>query len=64
MRKAEAEEKWVEQVLEVGVENYAKMYENRKMNWCFFLKNGAQRFWSDISEANQRKLGVAEEDIE
>lgn len=56
--KKEAEKEFVEKILAVGIERYYEMDERGKTHYCFDLKNGTQRFWTDLSEENRIKLGI------
>lgn len=60
--KAECEKEFVEQVQSVGgVKGYGCMAEGRKEYWYFDLANGTRRYWTNLSEENQKILGVYEE---
>lgn len=59
--KAKFEDEFVEQIKAAGIEWCSKMYERGHWYWCFMLKDGQQRFWKDLSEENQKKLGVYSE---
>ena len=64
MTREEEVEQWSDDVLSQGsVESYMTMYENGVWYWCFFLDSGVQRYWKDLPEHIQRKLGVKETDI-
>lgn len=56
--KAYHEKKFVEQILDVGIERVYETDEGNKTYYCFDLKNGTQRFWRDLSEENRIKLGI------
>ena len=60
-KKIEAEKKFVEQILAVGIERVYETDEGNKTYYCFDLKNGTQRFWRDLSEENRAKLGIGKE---
>lgn len=57
-RKADCEAEFVEQIQRIGIEWYSKMYERGRWYWCFHLRDGRQRFWTDLTEENQKELGV------
>ena len=56
MNKSETEKIFMEKILKVGIERYGNCNDNNKTYWFFDLKNGGQRFWTDLSEENQKKL--------
>ena len=62
MKKAEAEKKMLEHIKEKGLKSWTKMNgEGRTYNrwyYCFFLKNGEQRFWTNPSDEFKKELGV------
>jgi hypothetical protein len=62
MQKDEAEKILLAQIKETGLSGYSKMNgEGRARNneyYCFFLKTGEQRFWTNPSEAFRQELGI------
>jgi hypothetical protein len=62
MKKVDAENKLLEHIKEIGLENYSRMNgEGRTYNnlyYCFNLKNGEQRFWTNPSEEFKTALGI------
>ena len=54
--KAYHEKIFVEQILAVGIERVFETDEGNKTYYCFYLKNGNQRFWRDLSEENKEKI--------
>ena len=59
--KAKFEDEFIEQIQAAGIEWCSKMYERGLWYWFFMLKDGQQRFWKDLSEENQKTLGVYSE---
>ena len=59
--KAVCEKEFTEYILPIGIKGYGKTYENGNWYWFFNLKNGAIRYWTNLSEENQKTLGVSEE---
>ena len=47
---------FVEQILAVGIERVYETDEGNKTYYCFNLKNGTQRFWTDLSKENKEKI--------
>lgn len=45
-----------EQVLSVGIEWWCVMEERGNFYYCFMLKNGWQRFWTNMRESNLRRI--------
>lgn len=66
MSKAEAEKKLLEHIIEKGLKGHAVMNgEGRNRNteyYCFNLKNGEQRFWTNPSHAFLKELGIDDQD--
>lgn len=58
MTKAEAERKWREELLRTGVESSYCMYDRGRFYWCFFMKDGTQRHWTDPTYETLVMLGV------
>lgn len=60
--KAEAERLLIENIKEIGLASYYQMNgEGRrysKVYYCFNLKNGGQRFWTDPSEKFKAEIGI------
>lgn len=52
------EANFVEQILAIGIERVFETNEKNKTYYCFDLINGTQRFWTDLSEENRKKLGI------
>ena len=61
MNKAEREKRWRDDLIPVGVQKYAVMYDHGNFYWCFFMKNGTQRYWTNPSFETLILLGVDEE---
>jgi hypothetical protein len=56
--KAECEKEFVQYILSVGgVKCGGKMYERGNYYWFFDLANGERRYWTNLSEENQKLLG-------
>lgn len=62
MKKADAEKNLLEYIKEKGLDWYSITNgEGRKRNswyYCFNLKNGEQRFWTNPSEEFKTELGI------
>jgi len=62
MKKAEAEKMLLEHIKEIGLEGYSRMNgEGRarsNLYYCFNLKNGEQRFWTNPSEEFVKELRI------
>lgn len=62
MKKDEAEHILLKHIKEIGLASYCCMNgEGRNYNkeyYCFNLKNGEQRFWTDPSEKFKKELGI------
>lgn len=62
MKKADAEKKLLECIKENGLVGYSKTNgEGRTYNnwyYCFNLKNGEQRFWTNPSDMFKKELGI------
>ena len=58
MKKSEAEKKWRKELLCIGLESSACMYDNGNFYWCFFMKDGTQRYWVNPSFETLVMLGV------
>jgi hypothetical protein len=62
MKKADAEKILLEHIKEIGLEGYSRMNgEGRTYNtwyYCFNLKNGEQRFWTNPSDDFKTELGI------
>lgn len=57
--KAIQEKEFVNQIISVGgVKSCGCMEENGKDYWFFDLANGTRRYWTNLSEENQKLLGV------
>jgi len=63
MKKTDAELLLLNYIKEKGLASYSEMNgEGRKYNnlyFCFNLKNGEQRFWTNPSENFKRELGIS-----
>ena len=61
MKKAEAEKLFVKELLQAGgVELCYRMCEYGNWYYCFDLKDGTRRYWTNMSKENLSKLGVKE----
>lgn len=58
MTKAEAERKWREELLRIGVEEAGCMYDRGNFYWFFEMKDGNTRFWKSPSYETLVMLGV------
>lgn len=56
-KKALVEEKFVNMLLEIGIKTKCESTEGRNTYYCFWLKNGDQRYWTNLSKENRIKLG-------
>ena len=54
--KAYYEDLFVKHLLEVGVENWCETYERGNYYYCFWLKNGEQRYWTNMSEEHLEEI--------
>lgn len=54
--KAYYEDLFVKHLLEVGVENWCETYERGNYYYCFWLKNGEQRYWTNMSEEHIEEI--------
>lgn len=51
------ENEFVNHLLEVGIINKCESHEGRNVYYCFWLANGEQRFWMNLSKENRIKIG-------
>ena len=58
MKKEHAEKLFVENLIKIGIEKYWCMEEKGRFYWKFCLKNGQYRYWTNLSQENQLKLGI------
>lgn len=62
MKKSEHELILLNYIKEKGLSGYAQTYgegrSRNKLYFCFNLKNGEQRFWTNPSEEFKRELGI------
>ncbi len=62
MKKADAEKILLEHIKEIGLSSHSRMNgEGRTYNnlyYCFNLKNGEQRFWTNPSDSFKSELGI------
>lgn len=62
MKKSDGEKILLEHIKENGLASYSKMNGEGRMynNWyyCFNLKNGEQRFWTNPSDGFKKELGI------
>lgn len=62
MKKADEEKILLEHIKEIGLAGYSRMDgEGRQRNnsyYCFNLKNGEQRFWTNPSDDFKAALGI------
>ena len=54
--KAYYEKQFVEELLKVGVSQYSAMDERNNTYYCFWLKDGTQRYWTNMSEKNLNNI--------
>ena len=59
-RKLE-EDKFVSHLLKTGIKSKCESSEGRNTYYCFWLKNGEQRYWVNLSQENRIKVGFKEE---
>ena len=59
--KAQCEKEFTEYILSIGIKTYGKTDDNGNCYWFFNLKNGMRRYWTNLSEENQKTLGVSED---
>lgn len=58
MTKAEAERKWREELLHIGVEEAGCMYYRGNFYWVFDMKDGNTRYWTSPSYETLVMLGI------
>ena len=58
MKKAEAERKWREKLLAVGVECAGCMYDHGNFYWFFKMKDGEMRYWTNPIYETLVMLGI------
>lgn len=59
IKKADAEKQFIQQVLNAGgIKSYYEMYERGNYYYCFDLKDGSRRYWTNLSEDGAKKLGI------
>ena len=51
-KKDTQEEKFLNEILKVGVKSVARMHDCGHDYYCFWLINNTQRYWTDMSEEN------------
>ena len=51
------EDKFVNMLLEIGIKTRCEMSEGRNTYYCFWLKDGQQRYWTNLSNENRKKVG-------
>ena len=56
-KKKIAEDKFVNMLLEIGIKSMCESDEGRNTYYCFWLKNGDQRYWINLSQENRIKVG-------
>lgn len=60
MKKAEAEKIFVQEIVkcirEIGLDFWCETDEGRHTYYCFTFNNGAQRFWTDLSNDSLAKI--------
>ncbi len=54
--KAYYEDLFVKHLLEVGVKTWCKSYDMGYYYYCFWLLNGEQRFWTNMSEKHIEEI--------
>lgn len=55
-RKLE-EDKFVDMLLQIGIKNKCQSNEGRNTYYCFWLKDGQTRYWTNLSEENRKRVG-------
>ena len=50
--KAYYEQKFMDEIMSVGVKSVAEMYERGHYYYCFFLIDGSQHYWTNMSKSN------------
>lgn len=58
--KADYEREFVQHIASVGIKNWCEMDEGRKTYYCFWLKNGETRYWTNLSDESRDVLGLNE----
>lgn len=58
--KADYEREFVQHIASVGIKNFCEMDEGRKTYYCFRLKNGTERYWTNLSDESRDALGLNE----
>lgn len=60
IKKADAEKQFVQQLLDAGgIESYYETYEHGNYYYCFDLKNGTRRYWTNLSDESAEILGIS-----
>ena len=59
--KAQCEKEFTEYIVSIGIKTYGKTDDKGNCYWFFNLKNGMRRYWTNLSEENQKTLGVSED---
>ncbi|GMQ60308.1 hypothetical protein AN1V17_47080 [Vallitalea sediminicola] len=60
--KAEHEKEFVNHILSVGgIKTYGNTDEYGQTYWFFNLVNGERRYWTNLSDASQKALGISTE---
>ena len=66
MNKADAEKKLLEYIFKNGLKGFATMngegVNHNTEYYCFNLKNGEQRFWTNPSNEFKKELGINDQD--
>lgn len=57
-KKAEWEKEFVQEI-KGNIKTYGCSDEYGNTYWFFSLKNGQQRYWTNLSEESQKELGVS-----
>lgn len=60
--KADNEREFVQHILAAGIKSWCEMDENRHTHYCFWLKNGETRYWTNLSAQSQKLLGLNDND--
>ena len=56
IKKAEREKEFINLLLAIGIKSHGSCDDHGSTYWFFNLENGQQRYWTNLSEKNQKKI--------
>ena len=58
--KADYEREFVQHIVSIGIKTWCEMYDHGRLHYCFWLKNGETRYWTNFSDESRDTLGLNE----